>query len=294
MSISGSGTQSDPWIVHSYEELQTAFDGVKQGNGHYIQLGNDINCNSYGPSFEWETLTPYPASTYFDLDLNNHTIENVKVAPNNYMFTAVSGTNMIHDGLILNVFLDGAYGVASGSGNPTFKNVSMSVNGTGATSYAFNLAFFDSCAIYYECSSLTYMPFMNYIEQGLPQFKNCDVFIKIADLNGKRIAGKDTNYGGTTVGFDNCRVYGEVKGVPAASYVMGACSAINSVCDLDMTQLEVSSAINVFSSGTGVINTDKFAEGISAGSGLTGVTSQEIVNGDSLRAKGFVVVNVVS
>ena len=292
MAITGSGTQEDPWVVHSYEELQTTFDGVKQGNGHYIQLGNDINCNDYGASFEWETLTPSPTVTFFDLDLNNHTIKNVKVAPNNYMFTAVSGTNMIHDGAILNIFLDSAYGVASGSGNLTFKNVSMSVNGTGARSYAFNLAFFYMCAVYYECEVLPSMPFMNYTERGLTQFKNSDIYLAINDLNGKRIAGKDTNYGGTTIGFDNCRIRGEVKGTPAASYVIGTCTSVNSVCDLDMTQLEVSSATAVFIAGTGVINEDKFADGISAGTGMTAVTDTEIINGAALRANNFVVVNV--
>lgn len=51
--------------------------------------------------------------------------------------------------------------------------------------------------------------------------------------------------------------------------------------------------INAFNAGgTGVCNVDKLADGIAAGGNITEVTSQEIINGDALRAKGFVVVNV--
>lgn len=39
MAISGSGTSSDPYIVHDWSELLEAFDGV---SGNYVELANDI------------------------------------------------------------------------------------------------------------------------------------------------------------------------------------------------------------------------------------------------------------
>ena len=41
MAISGSGTSSDPWIVHDWNELTTAVE--RDTNDSYIEFGNDID-----------------------------------------------------------------------------------------------------------------------------------------------------------------------------------------------------------------------------------------------------------
>jgi len=293
MAITGSGTQADPWIAQTYTDLSTIFsDKIRLGYGNYVKLGNDINCNDYGSSFEWETLSSTYNTRWFDFDLDGHTIKNIKVATNNYMFTTGGGSRCdIRNGKILNLFLSESYGLASCSGELYFSDLSISTNVTGAKSYLTNRAFFENCALYAE-GSMQNMLCMNYNEQ-LPLFKNCDIKLAIDNLNEKRIFGKDTNFGGVSIGLENCRIRGYVKGVTASNCVVGMCSMTNSVCDLDMLQTTHSGIISAFGAGgTGVCNSDVLADGIAAGGNITNVTSQEIINGDALRAKGFTVVNV--
>lgn len=292
MAITGSGTQADPWIVQNYSDLSSVFGSISLGYGNYLKLGNDIDCNDYGSSFEWETLTSKYSTRWFDFDLDGHAIKNIKVATNNYMFTTGGGSRCnIKNGKILNVFLSESNGLASCAGELYFTNLSISTNVTGVKSYLTNRAFFENCALYAE-GAMQYMLCMNYNEQ-LPLFKNCDIKLAIDNLNEKRIFGKDTNFGGSSIGLDNCRIQGYVKGATASNCVVGMCSMVNSVCDLDMLQTTHSGIINAFGvGGTGVCNKDKLAAGIAAGGNITEVTSQEIITGADLRAEGFTVVNV--
>lgn len=292
MSVTGSGTQADPWIVQNYTDLQSVFNSISGGWGNYVKLGNDIDCNDYGSSFEWGTLSSTYNTRWFDFDLDGHTIKNIKVAANNYMFSTGGGSRCnIRNGKIRNLFLNEAYGLALCAGELYFSEISVSTNVTGIKSYVTNRAFFENCAVYAEGAS-AYMLFMNYDEQN-PLFKNCDIKLAIDNLNEKRIIGKDTNFSGSSIGLDNCRIRGYVKGATASNCVVGMCSMINSVCDLDMLQTTHDGIINAFAAGgSGVCNSDKLASGIAAGGNITEVTSQEIINGDALRAKGFVVVNV--
>ena len=294
MAITGSGTQGDPWVAQTYTDLSTIFsDKISLGYGNYIKLGNDIDCNAYGESFEWETLSSTYSTRWFDFDLDGHTIQNIKVAADNNMFTTGGGNRCdIRNGKILNLFLSEANGLASCSGELYFSNLSISTNVTGARSYLTSRAFFENCSLYAE-GIMSSMICMNYDEQ-LPLFKNCDIKLAIDNLNEKRIFGKDSNFGGVSIGFDNCRIRGYVKGATASNCVVGMCSMVNSVCDLDTLQTTHSGLISAFGAGgTGVCNSDKLADGISAGGSITEVTSQEIINGEALRTEGFVVVNTV-
>lgn len=294
MAITGTGTQSDPWITQNYTDLASAFSLANGGAGNYIKLDDfDIDCNTYGSSFEWETLSLSNASVWVDLDLNGHAVKNVKVASNNYMFSTGTGAaSTIHNGQILNVFTSNASGFVSCAEDLHLEELSLSLNGTGATSYFSNRAYYTNCAVYFEASKLDYMPFMNY-DQANTLFTNCDIQFAIDNINGQRLIGKDTNYGGTTSGLDSCRLRGYIKGSTAANCVIGMCSMSNSVCDLDMLQATPSGSGNVFSGGTGVLNTDKIVAGMALTGSIVGVDSQQIVNGAALREAGFVVVNVV-
>ena len=59
MAITGSGTQADPYLVHSYDELKTATTDrtyIPNFGKSWIALDADIDCNDYGADFEWETI----------------------------------------------------------------------------------------------------------------------------------------------------------------------------------------------------------------------------------------------
>lgn len=298
MAITGSGTEQDPWVVHSYDEIKGLNDRDPRNEMQYAVLANDINCNSYGSEFEWETAKIGSVATglTMTLDLDGHTIKNILVKANNVMFSLNENgdrQSTVKNGKILNVFLNSAVGLSQSG---LFKGISTSINGNGVAGYTSSGTFFENCAVYFESVILSYMPFMNYDEQR-PLFKNSDILLKIDNINGKRIIGKDTTYGGSTTGLDNCRISGYIKG-SVGNNIMGACTANNSVCNVDFTGCtsSVIGQINVFAGGTGgVCNTDLHPSTVSiaGGGSIIGVTSQEIVNGDALRAKGFTVVNVV-
>lgn len=287
MAITGSGTQADPWIVHDYTELKTVCESGSP-NVHYVELANDINGNDYGADFKWNTITignRYYADWTTHLDLKGHTIKNIQVAENGYMFYNDNGAvgSTIKNGKILNVFLNGANALSL---NASYENVSMSINGTGAKGSIFNgvqvigSPTITSCAIYIELTKQTNITFITHI------ISNTDIKLKISDLNNKSI------FSGGAV--SDSRITGECEGGQRANPAISA-SATNCVVNVDFTGSTDAGggmyAQNYITSGSGVINTDIIPSGYYQ-IALTPVTSQEIINGDALRAKGFVVVNV--
>lgn len=296
--ISGTGAENDPFIIESYYDFANCKGSGYGDSPTWVVLNNDIDCNDYGSDFMWQTQQLYGSSVYGEsamhVDLDGHTIKNVAIASGNSMFDLRS-TSELKNGKLRNIFCNGAGGCISGSA--TIKNLGISANLTGIAGYAFNGIFIDACAIYVESAKLTYMPFKNTNEQ-YSMFTNSDIQLAINDLNGKRIIGKDTDFGGSSIGLTGSRIRGYVKGTYGTSTaIMGTCTAVDSVCDVDFTGITANllGTANVFASGTGgVCNTDLHPSNfnITGGGTIINVTSQEIINGDALRAKGFVVVNV--
>jgi hypothetical protein len=113
----------------------------------------------------------------------------------------------------------------------------------------------------------------------------------------------DAGYNNNT--FDNCRVIAKVKGLGNGMnndvfFRQGTAGFTN--CVVDITGYTASDGYSFFNSGcTGVLNKEHFGIGDSQESathdysslyGLTAVTTEEMETGNSLREKGFVVVNV--
>ena len=128
MAIIGTGTQTDPWIVHNYDEIKDVLVN-KISNNTYAKLANDIDCNEYGDTWEWETIT-LGANWVFEFDLGGHTIKNIMIKSGNSLFYGKSTVNVIRNGKILNVFNNDGESVIAGNGL-TLKDISMSINGTG-------------------------------------------------------------------------------------------------------------------------------------------------------------------
>ena len=152
MAIAGTGTQADPWIVHNYDEIKDVFQNRVTSDNLYAKLANDINCNDYGDTWEWETIAVY-ANWNFEFDLDGHTIKNIMIKSGNSLFYGKSTVNVIRNGKILNVFNNSGASVIDGNGL-TLKDISMSVNGTGLTSNAFNQISMNNCAVYFKSNKL--------------------------------------------------------------------------------------------------------------------------------------------
>lgn len=290
MAITGSGTEQDPWIVHSYDEIQTASQLTNGSSKTYVKLANDIDCNNYGASFQWATITLGATNSHVvDFDLDNHTIKNIMVAYGDLftMLNVNSNKSEIKNGKLLNIFTDSSYSVISGAQEAEIRNASISVHNAGSNVYSFDGCIFRNCAICFESpNKLLYPPFRRYTATEI--FVNCDIKLNINDVNQKLII--DTSSGIFNSSCSNCRFTGKIKGSGWYEHLLAYGPAINSVFDIDLTEVSSNSVIRQGSSG--VVNSDKLPSGMGT-AGLTAVTSAEIINGDALRAKGFTVVNVV-
>lgn len=100
MAITGTGTQEDPFIVHTALELRTA---LGEANA-YVKLDNDIDCNY--DCRRWEQLTVLAT----DLHLNEHNLLNINCRGGYVFYIPTNSMHLftIHDGWINNTILSGA------------------------------------------------------------------------------------------------------------------------------------------------------------------------------------------
>ena len=256
MAITGTGTQVDPWIVHNYDEIKDVLVN-KISNNTYAKLANDIDCNEYGNTWEWETIT-LGANWVFEFDLGGHTIKNIMIKSGNSLFYGKSTVNVIRNGKILNIFNNTGASVINGDGL-TLKDISMSVNGTGLTSYGFYNIFFENCAVYYKSSKLQ----SNIIYSGSAfggvdgvGAKNCDFYFDVNNMNDKNLINSLNG-----INYDNCRFRGSVSGASNSYYLLDSGKCINSVVEIDTRNMAWGSMGSSFMrpcklTSTGIINTE--------------------------------------
>lgn len=290
MAITGTGTQTDPYLVHNYDEIKDIITNGITSDGTYMRLDNDIDCNEYGTSWEWETITARNGYV-LDFDLNGHTIKNIMIKSGNTLFTGKSNINQkIHNGKILNGFNSAGANVIN---TLKLKNISMSVNGTGLTGRAFDMTFFENCSVYFKSNKLNNPVFYC---RTYPYCKNSDFYI---DINDKNSNGIFTNYsadGNNKQFLDNCRVRGIVGGASNAYYLLGG-SCLNSVIDVDTTNMIWNNWGDNYktpcgTTSTGIINTEISPNMVGGTSGLTACTTAQMRDADYLNSIGFTVVKV--
>lgn len=294
MAITGTGTQADPWIVHNYEEIKSAYLKTNGGSKLYIKLENDIDCNDYGDTWEWETISPYTSSCDYTFDLNGRTIKNIMIKSGNTLFNCNSKRDVIHNGKILNVFNNDGESVINGNGL-TLKDISISVNGNGLTSYGFYNVFFENCAVYYKSSKLQ----SNIICSGSAfggvdgvGAKNCDFYFDVNNMNDKNLINSLNG-----INYDNCRFRGSVSGASNSYYLLDSGKCINSVVEIDTRNMAWGSMASSFMrpcklTSTGIINTEISPNLTGGTSGLTACTTAQMRDADYLNSIGFTVVKV--
>lgn len=291
MAITGTGTQADPFLVHSYDELKSTITlAPPSSTQNYVKLANDIDCNEYGSSWEWETITLFNFTWYIDLD--GHTIKNMMIKSGNSLFSGKGSNQIIYNGKILNVFNNAGASVINGNGL-MLKDISMSVNGTGLTSYGFNLAVFENCTVYFKSNKLNNPVFYC---RTYPYCKNSDFYLDVNDKNSKGIFTNYSADGNSKQFLDNCRVRGSVGGASDAYYLLNG-SCLNSVIEVDTTNMTWNNwgddyKIPCDTNSTGIINTEISPNLIGGTSGLTACTTAQMRDADYLNSIGFTVVKV--
>lgn len=261
MAVTGSGTQADPWIVHSYSEFisLSTLAGSTENSTLYAQFFDNehpnqtIDCNTYGSEFRWHTFDVTNGKFLeWHINLNGCTIKNLIIADGETMFEGLyaqyrySTFLYISNGSFRNVFLGSATSKISGD-RVHFDNISISANVSGSTVNSFNgdgnLAF-DNCAMYLVGSTLQ----APMIKRAV--LTDTDIELHIANLNGNIpiSGGSYSNYST----LQDCRIQGKlggnvhnsstgscgtVLGVPSANNNSEpqTCKYINCVVDLDLT-----------------------------------------------------------
>lgn len=322
MAITGTGTEQDPFIVHSYEEFISL-----SGSGHdagvrdhkvYIQFFEDnhpnqtIDCNSYGSEFKWGTFTDnsgYYGTVTIYINLNGCTIKNFLIADGVSMFeghywsiSGAVGKIVVSNGSFRNVFMGSATSKFCGN-YVEFHDVSISINisGTTVTTFSGSDTVFDNCAIYLVASTLYANPFY-YIN-----LSDTDMEIHVSNLNSYYIFSRctitDCRIQGTVTG-NICDVGGHNYAILCYNYGSGNPDSVMTNCVVDMSALGtkanwMGSALHFYLTGNGTtLNTNVFcnSHGLPEGYHFPNVwnymSHENIRNGTYLNNAGFTVVEV--
>ncbi len=286
MAITGSGTQADPYIVHSYSEIRTVLDRAGSTGykfNPYLELANDIDCNEYGAGFVWQTLQSGNASYPFTFDLGGFAIKNMAVGSNKNLFAGAY--SIAKNGKLLNVFCTGCTNLID---SIKLKDMSMSINAMNclfdifATKLGGGTAYtpLENCSIYVENNKTPIVGTQGWT--ATLTLKNCDFLVKTGDLTSNLIQASYLN---------DCRIRGEVKSYYSSALISGQLNTC--VVDVDV-KTPMTSGKYLFTSvaGTTVYNKDYIAQ---SGQYLgVGLDSNKIKNGAELRNVGFPVTNQVT
>lgn len=242
MAITGSGTEQDPWIVHSYDELISLSNTRPAGESTaYIELANNINCNTYGTEFKWGNFHT-DTNCMAVIDFAGHTIKNVLVKEGTAMFSVGHtspynnfGHTVLKNGKLLNVFLGSQTSQIISFGVFTLDNMSISCDASQATEPTFDApyhysdykAYIKNSAIYFRSSRLNSYPFQNLIE-----ITNSDIWLDIENQNKYDIFDSDV------VTLKDCRIRGKVGG-KSTYYGVFDVQFTNSVIDLNARDSEL-------------------------------------------------------
>lgn len=261
MAVTGTGTQNDPYIVHDYSEFISLSNTLN--STAYIQFFDNehpnqvINCNTYGSKFKWHNFKPaWPSGNgKIYINLNGCTIKNFMIADGEAMFSGIyNGVQryamsvVVSNGSIRNVFMGSATSKFCDD-YVEFKDVSLSVNFSGATVTPFNgdgNLNVDNCSMYLVGSTLQ-APIMT---KGI--ISDSDIELHISDQNGICMFNGGNTYGNYST-LNGCRIQGKISGTPISHVETGKCSVfgcatpynsgdtakqcklINCVVDVDLT-----------------------------------------------------------
>lgn len=323
MAVTGTGTQADPFVVHSYDEFMTlsGHAPIQSTEAVYIKWFDEPNqvldCNTYGSEFKWDEFTTQSptlrGSNTFYIDLNGATIKNFLIAPGKTMFNpkGYSGGYTckmeVYNGAIRNIFMGSATSKICGD-YVEFHDVSISTNVAGNTVIPFdgnsNLII-DNCAIYLQASTLNTSLFSKTI------ITDTDLELHIGNQNQQSMF--------PNCSFTDCRFQGKIGGGPirTGNYPSfyftvfglntngaqtGDTVLTNCVVDVDISDMTpdwTGAAVHFYVPSNGAtLNTNIFCnshcpEGYSHPSDWNYITHTLMRNGAYLNSVGFTVVEVV-
>lgn len=219
MPISGTGTSSDPFMVHTALELRTALTLL---DGSYVKMANNIDCND--DCRRWTTLDV--AASYLLMD--NKDLLNIYATDGAIVFNKASGLFKIQNGRILNLMLI----------NSVFNVINFSATGTDTDRY--NNVLYDIAIK----ATITGCGAQGYIYNRGTYFNYCNVDIKSTLPNSTHhvfYGGYVSNYQGAC--FNDSKLVANTNNQDAAgqSYPFGICGNFRS------SRVEVNSGVECIS-----------------------------------------------
>lgn len=128
MAISGSGTSSDPYIVHDWSELLEAFDGV---SGNYVELANDIEAPAEAVTVNGDKTISLDGKGFAINNLHHSGSESAAISMRYASPSYTGGHRYLKNIKFTNIYITGGYciwAMAGGSDHRQFyiENVSFS------------------------------------------------------------------------------------------------------------------------------------------------------------------------
>lgn len=301
MAITGEGTQASPYIITSYADLKQ-FSTDYSLMGSYLQLNNDLDCKN----FVWETIQLknrlQGGHTYFDL--NGHTIKNVSIATNNYMFVDGTSHNTvahISNGTLQNIYAYTANGITNG--HIDFNNVGISCDLSGMN----NSSAFDQTCCFHNCG--VRIKSDTVLGQAIISQDGGDSYLAgiiedtdfIVDLK----SGYLIRYNSNRNTVKNCRFTGKIT--QWTHWVIADGYNINNIMDIDFSECTYSGSNpnwvvnqmspfggNITSCVVDITNIPSYEQsgGYFNFNGAIQATHDQIRTGSWLRSNNFEVVNV--
>lgn len=217
MAITGTGTENDPYVVTTYDELVSK----ASESGKYVKIDNDINITEEYPDGDMPTLVVEAV-----IDGNSKTISNWYKTDSGYCIStsdSANTTSCIHDLDIGNIMAlgsstafinraennnerpffincnlrgktDKALTTAS-SARVTFKQCSININLGSAKPFGFHGCYFDSCYIIFT-STYSSNEFFDDYDGSIAK----DSYF---EMNLPNITNNISMY---SKGFDNCAI----------------------------------------------------------------------------------------
>lgn len=292
MSITGTGTILDPFIVHTALELREALTLL---DGSYVKMANNIDCND--DCRRWNTLGV--KASYLLMD--NKDLLNIYATDGTIVFNKASGLFKIQNGRILNLTLfDSVFNVSNvnaggvdvGKYNNVLYDVAIktTITGCGSQNYIFNRGtYFDYSHVEVKSTlpNNTHHLFYSGTTVSSQGALFNDSWIE-ANTNNADAAGQGYPFG-ISGNFRNSRVEAKT-GIECASgsYALGAggSSAVNSVFELKGNPNHQFSNLSTSSSGVNPFNAGEMTITSTRASEIPCSTAQ-IRNSAHLNSIGF-------
>lgn len=263
--MTGSGTQADPYILTTWQELIAS-----RGQSTYsVWQGGDLDFNTIAPNGFTSNVKIYGA-----VNFNNATFKNLYIKNGGLYF--YNGVGSIQKLNLINCYIIPQYSAISfGTALYNYVNdvkISMLVTPSADDKEAINCGYsngylyFDRCAITVDCIT----PYSFFLSSSLGDYKDCTFNFNIKQ-SSTVLSKREMST------FINCKVNGRVLNTSGNSIGLGSSNS-GTFFNFDSGTYTASSTVtSVYDSGKCTIT----------GTNVIGCTTAQLGNAEYLRSVGF-------